>query len=212
MGRFSQVQAFADNHNAVRKVTYEQVSGTTADSSNAYVPPEKVVNPYGSTAGAGSGEFHVYRHARNRELQRQKGMELSAAEQAMDAAYQAQLEQNRAWEEERTAKRRKKRERLKNTKRRKQNLAKAGILLQPDGVRVASTEVDSDEEDDEFVYTPGEALKDDEAEQKKGDDDDAKVSAKAAFEIPNDGSFLDIMKKKLQQEPKEHVQGSEQEA
>jgi Protein of unknown function (DUF1168) len=206
MGRFSQVQAFADNHNAVRKVTYEQVSGTTTtDAAKAYMPPEKVVNPYGSTAGAGSGEFHVYRHARNRELQRQKGMELSAVEESMDAAYQAQLEQNRAWEEERTAKRRKKRERLKNAKRRKQNLAKAGILLQS----VGATEADSDDDDDdEFEYTPGEAWKDDAPEKK---DDESKPSVKAALEIPNDGSFLEMMKQKLQQESKDDGQKSQKE-
>lgn len=42
-------------------------------------PREMMKNVSGSSAGAGSGEFHVYKHARRREYERIKMMEDQAA-------------------------------------------------------------------------------------------------------------------------------------
>uniref|UniRef100_A0A3Q2Q3R4 PRKR interacting protein 1 n=1 Tax=Fundulus heteroclitus TaxID=8078 RepID=A0A3Q2Q3R4_FUNHE len=67
-------------------------------------------------AGAGSGEFHVYRHLRRREYQRQDFLDKMAEKQDKDVDYLKKLEQNRLAAEERTAKRRKKREKLKQKK------------------------------------------------------------------------------------------------
>ncbi|PVH80254.1 DUF1168-domain-containing protein, partial [Cadophora sp. DSE1049] len=38
-------------------------------------PPEIVQNVQGSSAGAGSGEFHVYKASRRREYERLRGMD-----------------------------------------------------------------------------------------------------------------------------------------
>uniref|UniRef100_A0A665W1U7 PRKR interacting protein 1 n=1 Tax=Echeneis naucrates TaxID=173247 RepID=A0A665W1U7_ECHNA len=67
----------------------------------------------GSSAGAGSGEFHVYRHLRRREYQRQDFLDKIADKQDKDQEYLDKVEQNKLDAEERTAKRRKKREKLR---------------------------------------------------------------------------------------------------
>lgn len=199
MGRYSSVQAYADNNTGVRKVPYEQAAAASGGEPKAFVQPEKVVNPYGSTAGAGSGDFHVYRHARNRELQRQKNMELSAQEQEAEEKFQKEQAANKQWEEERTAKRRKKRERQKSAKKRKQNLAKAGIAVN-DSATCDTNEVIKDE----FTYTPGETIAPVE-EKKDASQQPCNESVPVPEKpIPNDGSFLEMMKQKLEAQQQQH--------
>lgn len=83
---------------------------------NPRAPPEFVRDVMGSSAGAGSGEFHVYRHLRRREYQRQDFLDKMAEKQDKDVEYLEKLKQNNQAAEERTAKRRKKREKLKQKK------------------------------------------------------------------------------------------------
>uniref|UniRef100_A0A8C5T630 PRKR interacting protein 1 n=1 Tax=Malurus cyaneus samueli TaxID=2593467 RepID=A0A8C5T630_9PASS len=68
-------------------------------------PPEFVRDVMGSSAGAGSGEFHVYRHLRRREYQRQDFMDAMAEKQRLDEEFQKKLERNKMIAEEQTAKR-----------------------------------------------------------------------------------------------------------
>ncbi|XP_025906003.1 PRKR-interacting protein 1 [Nothoprocta perdicaria] len=79
-------------------------------------PPEFVRDVMGSSAGAGSGEFHVYRHLRRREYQRQDFMDAMAEKQKLDEEFQKKLERNKMIAEEQTAKRRRKRQKLKEKK------------------------------------------------------------------------------------------------
>ncbi|XP_072445389.1 PRKR-interacting protein 1 homolog [Chiloscyllium punctatum] len=79
-------------------------------------PPEFVRDVMGSSAGAGSGEFHVYRHLRRREYMREEFMEKQAAQQHLEEEFQKKLDSNRKVAEEKTEKRRKKRQKLKEKK------------------------------------------------------------------------------------------------
>jgi len=185
MGRYSSVQAYADNNANARTVSYEQATGSNAIKGGV-VKPEKVVNPYGSTAGAGSGEFHVYRHARAREMERLKMLEQEDEEARKDREFQEKLERDRQEELEKTEKRRKKRQRQKEAKIRKKNLEKAGITTNLKSQTYLA--------DDEFTYEP-ENNNDDTGQ---AEEEPAKKQAK--LDIPNDGSFLERMKKQLEQE------------
>lgn len=71
--------------------------------------PEFVYNVMGSSAGAGSGEFHVYRQVRRKEFARQKVMNEMKTAEELNEAYHAKLAENERMAEERTAKKRAKR-------------------------------------------------------------------------------------------------------
>ncbi|KAK9372821.1 uncharacterized protein V1513DRAFT_451002 [Lipomyces chichibuensis] len=72
-------------------------------------PPELVTNVQGSSAGAGSGEFHVYKQARRREMERTKIFEEQREKEEMLKEFEEQRKQMRALDEERTNKKREKR-------------------------------------------------------------------------------------------------------
>ena len=75
--------------------------------------PEFVRDVMGSSAGAGSGEFHVYRHIRRREYNRQAYLNKQEKKQKLDEEYQKKREENKIAAEEATAKKRAKRLRRK---------------------------------------------------------------------------------------------------
>ncbi|KAI0313004.1 hypothetical protein OF83DRAFT_1034907, partial [Amylostereum chailletii] len=97
----------------------------------AYVPPppkEKTIRParemmknvQGSSAGAGSGEFHVYKASRRREYERLKAISDSAEQTKQEADFEARKRAREEEAEARTsknrAKRQKKKERTKSGK------------------------------------------------------------------------------------------------
>ncbi|XP_022106005.1 PRKR-interacting protein 1 homolog [Acanthaster planci] len=63
----------------------------------------------GSSAGAGSGEFHVYRGYRRREYARQMYIQKKAEQEGNEIEFQKKLEENQRKAEERTTKKREKR-------------------------------------------------------------------------------------------------------
>merc|ERR1719318_236615 len=76
---------------------------------NVNMAPEFNHNIMGSSAGAGSGEFHLYRQMRRREHNRQAILGYRARRDELNAAYHEKLEDNMKAAEERTAKKRQKR-------------------------------------------------------------------------------------------------------
>lgn len=108
-------------------------------------PPEFVRDVMGSSAGAGSGEFHVYRHLRRREYQRQDFLDKLAEHYDKDEKYIDKVEQNKLAAEERTAKRRKKRDKLKK----KKLLAKKAKLEAKSKKEDADKSSDSSSEEEE---------------------------------------------------------------
>lgn len=78
---------------------------------------ERVYNVMGSCAGAGSGDFHMYRHTRRTEMTRLENMEQKALEDELDAEFERRVAEKRKECEERTArnveKRRRKKERAR---------------------------------------------------------------------------------------------------
>ncbi|KAL2755136.1 hypothetical protein ACRALDRAFT_1071698 [Sodiomyces alcalophilus JCM 7366] len=106
-----------------------RIPRTGPPRSSVPAPPEIVTNVQGSSAGAGSGEFHVYKAARRREYERLRNMgEELRAEKAAEEFERAKKERETR-DEEKTRKNREKREK----KRAKQKLRQMQMQKQDGG-------------------------------------------------------------------------------
>ncbi|KAH6955470.1 hypothetical protein DER45DRAFT_541599 [Fusarium avenaceum] len=82
-------------------------------------PPEIVTNVQGSSAGAGSGEFHVYKASRRREYERLRSMDEDLRREKDVEEFSKEKSERDRRDEERTRKNREKREKLKARQSRK---------------------------------------------------------------------------------------------
>lgn len=89
---------------------------TGSKNSTLAPPPEIVANVQGSSAGAGSGEFHVYKASRRREYERLKVMDEEVARESADAEFEKKRAEQRKKDEEKTERNRKKREKQRGKK------------------------------------------------------------------------------------------------
>ncbi|KAH6678922.1 hypothetical protein F5X68DRAFT_35403 [Plectosphaerella plurivora] len=76
--------------------------------------PEIVTNVQGSSAGAGSGEFHVYKAARRREYERLRAMDDEVKTERATEEFERERAEKAAKDEERTRKNREKRDKKKS--------------------------------------------------------------------------------------------------
>ncbi|KAK4472062.1 hypothetical protein MN116_005435 [Schistosoma mekongi] len=79
-------------------------------------PPEFVRNVWGSAAGVGSGDFHIYRGIRRREYTRLEMIEKNAEEERLNKEFQMKQKELNDLAAEKTAKKRAKRQ-MKKAKR-----------------------------------------------------------------------------------------------
>ncbi|KAI6191176.1 hypothetical protein M3Y97_00199500 [Aphelenchoides bicaudatus] len=76
-------------------------------------PPEYVRNVVGSSAAAGSADFHIYRNNRRNEMNRLANMEQESKEKQLDEEFRQRAEERRKAEEEKLQKNQKKRQKRK---------------------------------------------------------------------------------------------------
>ncbi|KAI6350433.1 hypothetical protein MCOR25_010544 [Pyricularia grisea] len=79
-------------------------------------PPEIVTNVQGSSAGAGSGEFHVYKASRRRENERLRVMDEELKKEQEKQEFERRRAENGTKDDEKTRKNREKREKKKAAK------------------------------------------------------------------------------------------------
>ncbi|KAI0441275.1 hypothetical protein F4803DRAFT_430455 [Xylaria telfairii] len=81
-------------------------------------PPEIVTNVQGSSAGAGSGEFHVYKASRRREYERLRRMDEEVARESADAEFEHGKEERLRRDDDKTRRNREKREKKRKARER----------------------------------------------------------------------------------------------
>lgn len=91
-------------------------SGPQDPARRLPLPPEIVTNVQGSSAGAGSGEFHVYKAARRREYERLRVMDDEVRREAEAREFEEKKTEAERRDDEKTRRNREKRDKMKARK------------------------------------------------------------------------------------------------
>lgn len=105
----------------------QEVRIPSTEQRPAYAPPEIVTNVQGSSAGAGSGEFHVYKASRRREYERLKHIDDEVRKERDAEEFGRDKAERDAKDDERTRKNREKREKKMKARNAKKEGAKTGM-------------------------------------------------------------------------------------
>jgi hypothetical protein len=100
-------------------------------------PPEIVANVQGSSAGAGSGEFHVYKASRRREYERLRAMDEEVKKETEAEIWEREKKEREERDREKTRKNREKREKLKNKKGKKAGKGEAIVESASEGKKMS---------------------------------------------------------------------------
>ncbi|MCJ1443994.1 MAG: hypothetical protein MMC23_004494 [Stictis urceolatum] len=110
-----------------------EINIVTSEPRSALPPPPEIVpNVQGSSAGAGSGEFHVYKSSRRREYERLKAMDDEVKEEEERADFEREREERRKKDESKTSKNKAKRDKAKERKKKGKD-QKQGTAKELDG-------------------------------------------------------------------------------
>ncbi|CRL04323.1 CLUMA_CG017418, isoform A [Clunio marinus] len=112
-----------------------------ARKDKEYNAPSFVRNVMGSSAGAGSGEFHVYRHLRRKEYARQKHLKMECETERLNEEYQQRLEDNQRKAEDKTSKKR-----AKRLKKKMKGKGKKKLKMNENSNEVSDKSEESEEE------------------------------------------------------------------
>ncbi|KAF2767796.1 DUF1168-domain-containing protein [Teratosphaeria nubilosa] len=95
-------------------------------AKNIAAPPEIVTNVQGSSAGAGSGEFHVYKASRRREYERLRLMDEEVRKEEADREFEERSKERKREDEEKLGRNRAKREKARMRASKKKGGGEAG--------------------------------------------------------------------------------------
>jgi hypothetical protein len=112
----------------------------SALAKNPSLPPEIVSNVQGSSAGAGSGEFHVYKASRRREYERLRAMDEEVKKEEDEQDFAKRKEELEKKDKEKTEKNRLKREKARLRKEKAKKGEKSWEGSERDGTPVAEGE------------------------------------------------------------------------
>lgn len=95
-------------------------------SKSLAAPPEIVANVQGSSAGAGSGEFHVYKASRRREYERLRLMDEETKSEQQNKEFEEKMEEMRKKDSAKTNKNKARRDKAKARKQKKAENGETG--------------------------------------------------------------------------------------
>ncbi|KAF2475424.1 DUF1168-domain-containing protein [Lindgomyces ingoldianus] len=110
------------------------IPGSAPKRNSLAPPPEIVANVQGSSAGAGSGEFHVYKASRRREYERLRLMDEEVAREEEEKAFRERKEEMEKKDRAKTDKNRARREKARMKKAMQKKGGKGEGAAGSDGV------------------------------------------------------------------------------